>query len=264
MQNLTSLTQTSAGNITAAKNFTVTGNLAITGTTAFTGSIATGSQTIGSLDVDPTVQLYIKGTLKLHDHADTGDYAFQLRTESNHATTNFFGMDCEVHQMTNRTGGVIRGLSMTGRVTAEKTISGTANMIPGYFNLDVDGTLNGTGLHAALYAVVSDGGTFTAVSHLATLWVDSHQSGTVTGSHELVYLTNNGTTTMDCVFYIDLSAAAKFTNLINFSADQAPILTNALVPAAEPTALTMGADKALRVDIGGTPYYIPLYDTLHA
>lgn len=39
MQNLTSLTQSSSGNITCAKNFSVTGNLAITGTTAFTGGM---------------------------------------------------------------------------------------------------------------------------------------------------------------------------------------------------------------------------------
>lgn len=42
------------------------------------------------------------------------------------------------------------------------------------------------------------------------------------------------------------------------------VVTNALVPATAPDGTTMGADKAIVVDIGGTPYYIPLYDTLHA
>jgi hypothetical protein len=42
------------------------------------------------------------------------------------------------------------------------------------------------------------------------------------------------------------------------------VVTNALVPDAAPDGGTVGATKAIVCDIGGTPYYIPLYDTLHA
>jgi len=161
-----------------------------------------GSFTVGQLDANPTSQLYLKGSLKLHAHALTGDYAYQLRTESNKATGNFFGEDLEVHQMLNRTADGVRGLSMCGRLKAGITMSGTSNLIPGHFLLDVDGTINGTGLFAALVAKVDAGGTFTALSHLASLWVDSLQEGTVNGSHELVYMTNNGASVMDQAFYI--------------------------------------------------------------
>lgn len=226
MQNLTSFSQTSAGNV----------------------SMGDKTFTLGSTDADPTGQLYIKGTLKLHDHADTGDYAFQLRTESNAATGNFFGMDCEVHQMVSRTAGGIRGLSMTGRVTATKTISGTANIVAGHFLLDVDGTLNGTGLHAALVAKVDAGGTFTNVGHLASLWVDSLQEGTVTGEHELIYMTNNGATTMDNAFYI--YAGDKITNLMTIST------ANGMVGDKAAGDYTFTATRKIKVNVGGETGYI--------
>jgi len=177
-----------------------------------------GSFTVGLLDVAPTAQLYIKGSLKLHDHASVGDYAAQLRTESNKATGNYFGIDAEVHQMLSRTAGQVRGISMCGRVTAGQTISGDASLIPGYFLLDVDGTIDGSGLFAALVAKVDAGGTFTNVGHLASLWIDSLQAGPVVGNHELIYMTNNGECKIDQAFYLYGGTAAQgIANLFEFN-----------------------------------------------
>ena len=60
-----------------------------------------------------------------------------------------------------------------------------------------------------------------------------------------------------------IRVSGAMTNLLKLDVTTA-VVANALVPAAAPDAGTMGADKAIVVDIGGTPYYIPLYDTLHA
>ena len=64
---------------------------------------------------------------------------------------------------------------------------------------------------------------------------------------------------------IDISEATAVTNLFDLpAAGTAPVIANALVPAAAPDAGTMGADACIQVDVNGTPMYIPLYDTLHA
>jgi prepilin-type processing-associated H-X9-DG protein len=198
---------------------------------------------LGADDTNPTLSFYLKGLIKHHAHASEGEYAHQLRTESNLATGNFFGMDCEVHQMLNRTAGGVRGLSMTGRIQASKTLSGTSNLIPGYFLLDVDGAINGSGLFAALVAKVDAGGTFTSIGHLASLWVDSLQEGTVTGNHELIYATNNGASTMDSFIY--LYAGDKITNL--FTIDTA----TGLVADAVSGDYTFTKTRKIKVSVGG-------------
>jgi hypothetical protein len=153
--------------------------------------------------------------IKHHYHNVAADqYAYQLRTETLLATTQFFGMDAEVHQAANRTADGVEGLSMTARLVAGFTMSGNSSLIPIRGNLDIDGIINGAGIFSAGYFVVDDGGTFTALSHLASLWLDSHQTGVVGGSHELLYMTNNGASVMDCAIY--LRAGNAITNFISF------------------------------------------------
>ena len=160
-------------------------------------------------------QQYLKGSFKNHDHLTVSGYSHQLRTEYNVATGDFFGMDLEAHQAISRTAGGFRGLSMCARNVAGSTFSGSANMVAGHFLLDNDGVFNGTGLHAALVAKVDAGGTFTNVGHLASLWVDSLQEGAVTGSHQLIYATNNGASVMDQFIY--LYGGNKITSLIELN-----------------------------------------------
>jgi len=64
---------------------------------------------------------------------------------------------------------------------------------------------------------------------------------------------------------LDISEATAVTNIFSVpAAGTAPVTANALVPATAPDATTVGADASLTVDVAGTPYYIALYDTLHA
>jgi hypothetical protein len=195
-----------------------------------------------------TTGIDMTGMIKQHDHSSTGDYAYQLRTESNKATGDFFGMDCEVHSMISRTADMVRGISMCGRVTAAKIMSGSSSIIPGYFLLDVDGVINGTGLFAALVAKVDAGGTFTSIGHLASLWVDSTQEGSVTGEHELIYASNNGASQMDSFLY--LYAGNKITNF--FKIDTA----SGMVGDAVTADYTFTKTRKVKVVVGGETGYL--------
>ena len=63
---------------------------------------------------------------------------------------------------------------------------------------------------------------------------------------------------------IDCTAVTNLTNLIKFDSVAGAVIANELVPATAPLATTVGANACIRVLINATPYYIPLYTTLHA
>lgn len=226
-----------------------------------TGSLQIGD---GTLDMDVKVflgdtthygmfnvgtqTLDVHGKQKFHAHLVTESYGAQFRTEYNAATGDFFGIDAEAHQQVSRTGGGVRGLSMCARVVAGTTVSSTANIIGGHFLLDNDGTLNGTGLHAALVAKVDAGGTFTAVGHLASLWVDSLQEGTVTGSHELIYMTNNGASTMDQAIY--LYGGNKISKLMELNT------CGTMVGNKVDADVTFAHYKKIAITIDGAAYWL--------
>ena len=212
--------------------------------------------------------LDIHGYLKVHNHATTIGYAIEARSNFNGTTTEHFGITSTVeYEPTGgtATAGGVEGLQGVGRLAASMTMTG--GLLCGTYGQACNlGTINGSGVQvAAMYGIVEDGGTFTAVGHVCSLWLDSHVTKTVGGEHELLWMTNNGTTKMDQAIYINVAAdGSAFDYLLKFSASQSPVLTNALVPSAAPDAGTVGADKALKVNVAGTAYYIPLYDTLHA
>lgn len=193
-------------------------------------------------------QEYLKGSFKMHDHLTVAGYSHQLRTEYNVATGDFMGMDLEVHQAISKTAGGFRGLSMCARNAAGSTISGSVGMLAGWFQLDNDGVFNGTGLHAALVAKVDAGGTFTAVGHLASLWVDSLQEGSVTGQHELIYATNNGASVMDQAIY--LYGGNKISNLIELNT------CGTMVGNKVDADVTFAHYKKIAITIDGAAYWL--------
>lgn len=254
MQNLTSFTQSSAGNITlkTGKTITLNGNATLT---------------VGSIDTGSTSQLYVKGKARVHLHDTTNGYGLEVKTNFNGTTTDHFGAGATVeYEPTGgtATAGGVQGLQGVGRLAASMTMTG-GSLVGTYGQACNLGTINGNAYVAALYGIVADGGTYTSVGHVCSLWLDSHVTKTVSGEHELLWMTNNGTTKMDQAIYINVSSnGSAFDYLIKFSHDQSPVLTNALVPSAAPDAGTVGADRALKINVAGTAYYIPMYDTLHA
>jgi len=99
-------------------------------------------------------------------------------------------------------------------------------------------------------------------------------AATVTGQFDGVMIeVYPAVTSMDSALAIAVDAGAAvtsgiritgaMTNLFKIDVTTA-VVTNALVPSEAPGAGSVGADKAIVCDIGGVPYYIALYDTLHA
>jgi hypothetical protein len=99
-------------------------------------------------------------------------------------------------------------------------------------------------------------------------------AATVTGQFDGVMIeVYPDVTCMDSVLALMVDADATVTSGIRISGAMTNLLkldvttaivTNALVPAEAPAVGTVGAVKAIVVDVGGTPYYIALYDTLKA
>lgn len=96
-------------------------------------------------------------------------------------------------------------------------------------------------------------------SSSAALFLSARNTGTV-GS--MLYIESNVDTSVTNA--IKINNVSRFTNMFLLDSVAGFVAANALVPATAPDATTMGADACLKVLIGAVPYYIPLYNTLHA
>ncbi len=123
------------------------------------------------------------------------------------------------------------GISMTGAGTVTTGINFAPEVATTGISIGLTGKTYATGIACGV-----TGGTLTSGISFA---------GTVTGA-------------------ITVLAAATMTNFIDFDAVAGCVVANALIPNEAPTALTMGADACIVIDVGGVPYYIPLYNSLHA
>ncbi len=154
------------------------------------------------------------GTIRLHTRPNIAGYAVEIKDEPSLVSGTHFGIECTVDAKpstaTSQAG--IRGGGFIGRLKATYTMTG-GSLVGGYSQVCNLGTLNGATLMAAgHYTLVEDGGTWTAVNHLAGHWIDSHLAQTVSaGKKSFVYITNNGTIAWDNVFYI--YPGAGITNL---------------------------------------------------
>jgi len=122
-------------------------------------------------------------------------------------------------------------------------------LIGTYGQARVDGSLAGASFVAGLYGLIEAGSVMTA-SHVCSAWLDSHQANAVTGSHELLYMSNNGAAALDQVICATGQAGALF----KFSAAGGPAL-NYISDNAE----TAGSAKKIKVLIEDVAYYINVY-----
>lgn len=102
------------------------------------------------------------------------------------------------------TAGGVQGVQGVARLKSSSYTATGGTLIGTYGQVQANGTVNGAGIMlAGLYGLVEAGGTYTAVSHVAGAWIDSHLASAVSaGSYQLLYMTNNGTTQMDQAIYI--------------------------------------------------------------
>ncbi len=140
--------------------------------------------------------------------------------------------------------------------------SSGASYIRGAINLvHLDGcTLNSSNLIIA-GCMAQLGGTpaaFTACSKATALWVDIGTLNPTSGRLSMIYVSENGTSYADTVFdfYIPRTDYFAMFDVSALSGAHHPIVAMTGDHAFDSN------DKALKCDIGGTTYYIPLIDAL--
>jgi hypothetical protein len=155
------------------------------------------------------------GVCKIHNHACAEGYALEVKSDPTSLSGTHFGAEITVdHTPSAATSALgVRGVGGIGRLASGYTMTG-GSLIGSYGQACNLGTINGSGaMVAGGYNLIADGGTYTAVSHVAGLWVDSQLTKTVSaGVKDMVYITNNGTTQFDNAFFI--YPGNKITNLL--------------------------------------------------
>ncbi len=175
----------------------------------------------------------------------TGDYTAQIRGVVGKTSGTYIGLDGETHLAATGTTS-IRGTQGVAVVDATYTATGTT-LIGTYGQARADGTVAGASFMAGLYGLIEASAAITA-SHVCSAWLDSHQAEAVTGSHQLLYMTNNGAAQMDEAMYI--YGGDKITSLMALDTVDGMV---------SDTAETGGSSKKIKITIDGVVHYINAY-----
>lgn len=197
--------------------------------------------------------LRIQGQLKVHNRPlTTNVFAAEIKADIKNATGTYTGaLQVTVREYpTDDTSAVtVNGSDFTTYLHSGDTkTAGYLTSI--YAKVENQGTFNGSGIiMTPIYSMIGASGTFTSVSHVCGLWLDSHLAQTITsGNFEFIYMSNNGSTTMDSAMYITQS---RVTNLF--------AVTGGGVGFVSSSAETSGTAKKFACTIDGTTYYINAY-----
>lgn len=241
----------------------ISGDLSVSGNTVLTGNLnANGNTVIGNSSSDTITftakqagTLYRNETgssvmsLKQHNHDTTATIGtMEGKTESTATSGAFTGIWNEAHTNADGTGSVTADLNAAVVVTGKTNTGGT--IIGSYGQARADGTVAGSGFMAGVYGLIEEGGGAITASHVTSAWLDSHRNTAVTGNHELLYMSNNGTASLDSVMYASGQAEA----LIHLNTAGGPALNY-----ISDTAETAGAAKKIKILVEGVPYYINIY-----
>lgn len=182
------------------------------------------------------------------DNRPTGgtsdDYAVQVRSESAKTSGMHWGVDAETHL--KATGGASLR-SVQGVAAVDATFTATAATLIGlYGQARVDGDMAGASFLAGIYGLIENSTALTA-SHVASLWLDTHQANAITGSYQLMYLTENGAEPLDQVMYLRTPGAKVFAEF--------DTCTAMISSGAE----TGGTAKKIQITIDGVDYWINAY-----
>jgi hypothetical protein len=234
-----------SGNIKAPVSTT---NLTTTGTTTIGDStsdtLTVNSKMLGQLYWNQTSATDTK--LKVHNHLTTASIGGEeIKTETVATSGAFYGLYNEAHISATGTTSVT-GVLSAAVVASTFTVTG-GTIIGTYGQARADGTVAGSSMMAGLYGLIEASSAITA-SHVCSAWLDSHQANAVTGSHELLYMSNNGAATMDQAIYV--YGGDKITNLMEL---------NTVSGMVSATAETGGSSKKIKITIDGVTHYINAY-----
>ena len=192
------------------------------------------------------------GNVKMHSRPTADGFVLEVKGRPTIVTGVHFGIEATVdaRPSTATSAAGIRGLGGIGRLDSTYTMTG-GSLIGSYGQACNNGTINGSGaMVAGSYSLIEDGGVYTAVSHLAGHWIDSHLSQTVTaGIKDMCYITNNGSTTFDNVFFI--YPGDKITNLFTIDPTSA-----GMVSASTTADYTFTKTRKVKVNVGGETGYL--------
>lgn len=193
-------------------------------------------------DTGKTVQ-----TLKIHNHAttSTGIGSYEGKSDTQKTSGSFVGLwqDANLNVTGTASSTAILGVAT---VAAAATITG-GTIIGTYGQARVDGSLAGASFMAGLYGLIEASSAVTA-SHVCSAWLDSHQANAVTGSHQLLYMTNNGAAVMDEAIYV--YGGNNITALMEL---------NTCSGMVSDTAETGGTSKKIKITLDGVVHYINAY-----
>lgn len=192
--------------------------------------------------------------VKIHNRPTTLGSGLEVRSKPSSATAEHAAIDAMLEPdptTDTQTAGYGRAIQGVTRTISGNTMTGgSLHGVYGQFcNL---GTLNGSGVMAsAFYGLIEDGGTYTAVSHLAAAWLDSHLDKTVTaGSTEFLYISNNGDTAFDQAVYV--YAGNKITSLFNINTASGMVAAN----DAGGSTIDFSNWRTIKVTLEGETYYL--------
>lgn len=174
----------------------------------------------------------------------TNSYAMQLRHNVGSTSGSIISFDQESHIVATGTAS-LRGTQGVAVVDSTYTVTG-GTLIGTYGQARADGTVAGSSFMAGVYGLIEEGGGAITASHVTSGWFDSHRNTAVTGNHELLYLTNNGSATMDSVAYV--YGGDKITNFVTFDT------VNGMV--ADATGESMTITHKIKIVIDGQTYYL--------
>lgn len=152
----------------------------------------------------------IQGMCKVHNRGGsvskgtTDAFALEVKSEPTDVDAEHYGASFTVDARGDfAAGGGVRATGSICRVKSGQTFSSTANIIGGYNNITNLGTINGTGTHAAIYGIIGAGGTWTACTRVANLWLDSHLAAAPSsGKLSMIHMSNNAAAVYNEVFNI--------------------------------------------------------------
>jgi hypothetical protein len=220
-----------------------------------TGKKVTWDSSADMLDVD--------GIMKVHNRpVSTDTYALEVKCDYDQATgVGQGGFQCStrVYPATDTTAVLARGGYFQCQLHADDTMTGggMTGLYTQVHNNDT-GILNGSGIIVrSLHTDIADGGTWTEVSRVCSLHVDSNLAQTVTaGTYNLLFIQNSGTTTAADAIAVDgndkISALMTLTNV-----DGAAMTANGSVLA---DISSTANDGYIKVVVEGEDKYIALYD----
>ena len=151
-------------------------------------------------------------TVKAHNHDSTSTVGAEFKYDSAIASGATYGLWADNNIGLN---GTASATAILGVATVETGVTCTGGTLIGtYGQARANGTVAGSAFMAGLYGLIEASAAITA-SHVCSAWLDSHQANAVTGSHQLLYMTNNGAATMDEAIYI--YGGDKISNLMELN-----------------------------------------------